>query len=55
MPTYAIKIGEILLKSDKPITEEQRIAAIKMLRGEEPMSDKLQEGLELVKLAVDSH
>lgn len=28
MPTYAVKIGEVLLQSDVPITEEERKQAI---------------------------
>lgn len=28
MPTYAVKIGEVFLQSDKPITEEERKQAI---------------------------
>lgn len=31
MPQYAVKIGEIQLQSDRPISEADRKAAIKML------------------------
>ena len=54
MPKYAVKIGEVLLTSDKPISTEQRTAAMKMLRKEEPMPLELQGDLE-VKLAIDRH
>lgn len=47
---YAVKIGEIHLRSDKPITKEQRTAAIKMMRGDEPMPSDMQEGLEIIKV-----
>jgi len=40
MPTYAVKIGEIFLEADEPITHEQREQAIKMLKGEEPMTNE---------------
>lgn len=32
MPTYAVKIGEIVLKSEAPITQEDRKAALRELR-----------------------
>jgi len=47
---YAIKIGEIHLRSGKPVTREQRDAAIKMISGKAPMPDELQEGLEVIKV-----
>jgi len=31
MPKYAVKVGEIQLRSNKPITEDERRAAIKRL------------------------
>jgi len=32
MPKYAVKIGEIQIKSDRPITEAERERVVKLLR-----------------------
>lgn len=48
MPKYAVKLGDIFLEADEPISKEQREQAIKMLKGEEPMTDE-PKGAKIVK------
>lgn len=53
MPKYAIKIGEVHLRSDKPITPEEHKKALKELRRADPLI-ATQDGLQ-VKLTIDRH
>ncbi len=52
MPAYAVKLGEIQLRSAKPITQEQREAAILMLKGEKPFP--YDSGFEVVYVLEDN-
>jgi hypothetical protein len=50
MPRYSVKIGEIHLRSDKPITDEQRNFAVTALRGHELDMYDLADGSKVVGL-----
>lgn len=54
MSTYAIKIGEVLLKSDKPISEETRKAAVMQMKKFGPHLTWLDPKTE-VALTIHSH
>lgn len=55
MPAYAIKLGEVILQSDKPITAEQREHALRTLQNHEGfLVLPLAEGVAAV-LRLDSH
>lgn len=46
MPRYAVEIGKVILRSDKPITMEERRAAIRQLL-DNPELAYTEEGLEV--------
>lgn len=37
MPKYAVKVGEIHLEADRPITEEERIRAVQHIIADWPL------------------
>jgi len=53
MARYAIKIGEVHLRSDKPITGAERAEALRQLDGVYVLT-KTEDGLEIT-LNVDGH
>ena len=53
MPKYAVKIGEIMLTSDEPITTEQRKQALEEVKRADALIVTA-DGL-VVKLTVDRH
>lgn len=48
MPDYAVEIGQIILRSSKPITEEQRKLALQELRERNRVVYVTIEGLEVI-------
>lgn len=48
MPEYAVELGTIMLRSNEPITEEQRIAALQELQQRNRIIYLTPEGLTVV-------
>lgn len=38
MAIYAVKIGDIYLRAEKPITQEEQQAAVEMMKGIKPLT-----------------
>lgn len=53
MPRYSVKLGEIHVRSDKPISMNERAEALRQLEGVTVLTET-EDGLEIV-LRLDSH